>query len=65
MRDARLRELFGVQRLFLGSTRTRSASLVLRDGQGRARIVIDVPEDGEPNIQILDEAGGSVLRLPS
>lgn len=64
-RAARLRELFGVQRLFLGSTRSRDASLVLRDGQGRPRILIEVPVDGEPSIRILDEAGNPVLRLPS
>ena len=65
IREARLRELFGAQRLFLGSTRTRSASLVLRDGSGRPRIVIDVPDAGEPSIQVLDEGGDAVLRLPS
>jgi hypothetical protein len=65
IREARLRELFGAQRLFLGSSRTRSASLVLRDGSGRPRIVIDVPDAGEPSIQILDEEGDAILRLPS
>jgi len=65
VREGRLRELFGAERLFLGSTRTRSASLVLRDGAGRERIVIDVPDAGEPSIQILDEEGRAVLRLPS
>lgn len=64
-RAARLRELFGVQRLFLGSTRSRDASLVLRDGEGRPRILIEVPAEGDPTIRILDEAGNPVLRLPS
>jgi len=65
VRAARFRELFGVQRLFLGSTRERNASLVLHDGQGRARIVIEVTEEGNAAIRVLDEDGGTVLRLPS
>jgi hypothetical protein len=64
-RAEKLRELFGVQRLFLGSTRSRNASLVMNDGKGRPRILIDVPDDGEPSIQILDAEGVPVLRLPS
>jgi len=65
VREDRLRELFGVQRLFLGSTRERNASLVLHDGKGRLRIIIEVPEEGEANIRVLDEDGGTVLRLPA
>lgn len=64
-RSARLQELFGVSRLFLGSDSDRSASLVMRDGQGRPRILVSVPAEGEPSIQILDEDGKAVLRLPS
>lgn len=65
VRAARLRELFGVQRLFLGSTRERNASLVLHDGEGRPRIVIEVTEAGDAAIRVLDEDGATVLRLPS
>lgn len=64
VRAERLRELFGVQRLFLGSDRGRNASLVLRDGRGRPRIVLTVPDDGPPTIQVLDESGAPVLTLP-
>jgi hypothetical protein len=64
-RAGRLRELFGVQRAFLGSTRSRDASLVLRDGEGRPRILLEVPAEGDPSLTILDEAGDPVLRLPS
>ena len=63
-RDARLRELFGVSRLFLGSDRDGRASLVLRDGQGRPRIIIESPRQGEPSIRLLNEQGATVLRLP-
>lgn len=63
-RDERLRELFGVPRLFLGSGRDRGATLVMNDGTGRPRILITVPENGEPSIRILDEEGEPVLTLP-
>lgn len=63
-RDARLRELFGVSRLFLGSDRDGQASLVLMDGAGRPRIIIESPREGEPSIRILNEEGATVLRLP-
>lgn len=62
--DARLRELFGVSRLFLGSDRNGEASLVLRDGQGRPRIINASPREEEPSIRILNEEGATVLRLP-
>lgn len=64
-REERLRELFGVQRIFLGSGRDRAASLVMRDGSGRPRVVISVPEEGAPSIQLLDEDGTPVLSLPA
>jgi hypothetical protein len=64
-RADRLRDLFGVQRLFVGSDRDRNASLVLRDGAGRPRILLTAPADGTPSIQILDETGEAVLTLPS
>lgn len=63
-RDARLRELFGVQRLFAGSNWEDDAMLRLNDGAGRPRIVIAVPENGAPYIRVLDENGTVVLELP-
>jgi hypothetical protein len=63
-RDARLRELFGVQRAFVGSNWSDDAVLQLNDGAGRARIIIAVPEDGAPYIRVLDAAGAVVLELP-
>lgn len=63
-RAARLRELFGTNRAFLGSSYEDNAMLVLRDGEGRRRIVIEAPKQGEASISVLDENGETVLRLP-
>lgn len=64
-RASRLRELFGVPRLFLGSARDRTATLTLRDGYGRPRLILEVPDSGEAAIRILDEDGELVGRLPA
>ena len=63
--EARLRELFGTARAFVGSGADGAATLTLRDGEGRPRIVIEAPASGEAAIRILDEAGEPILRLPS
>ncbi len=63
-RAAKLRELFEVDRLFVGSTPEGDAELKLRDGQGRPRIVLQVPKEGDPTIRVLDEEGDPVLQLP-
>ena len=63
-RDARLQGLSGTNRAFFGSTPGGEATLTLRDGEGRPRIVIEAPRDGEPSIRILDEEGAVLLRLP-
>ena len=63
-REARLRELFGTDRAFLGSTPGGEARLTLRHGEGRSRIVIEAARDGEPSIRILDAEGAVLLRLP-
>lgn len=63
-REEELRDLFGVSRLFLGSDRDERASLVLRDGGGRDRILLAAPADEEPYIRFLDEEGEIVLELP-
>lgn len=59
-----LRALFGVRRLFLGSSGENEATLVLRDGEERPRIVLGVPEAGEPYVRVLDEEGESVAEMP-
>ena len=64
-RAARMRELFGTNRAFLGSTPGGEANLTLRDGAGRPRVVIEAPREGEPSIRVLDEGGATVLRIPA
>ena len=64
-RDARLAELFGgAPRVFVGSARSREATLLLSDGHGRPRIHLGVPDEGEPFIRILDEEGRTVMEWP-
>lgn len=63
-RAERLRELFGVNRVFLGSSDRDVATLVLKDRSGRPRIVLAVPDGGEPHFRILDEKGEPVAELP-
>ena len=64
-REARLQGLAGTGRAFLGSNPGGEANLTLRDGEGRPRIIIEVPREREPSIQVLDEEGATVLRLPA
>ncbi len=45
----------GTQRLFLGRASDKSSDLILRDGQGKKRLVLSVAEDGKSQIQFLDE----------
>jgi hypothetical protein len=63
-RAERLRELFGVNRVFLGSSDRDEATLVLKDRAGRPRIVLGVPDHGDPYLRILDDDGQSVTELP-
>jgi len=63
-RPERRRALFGTSRAFFGSAATGEATLTLRDGQGRPRIIIEAPKDGEPSLRMLDASGETVLRLP-
>lgn len=63
-REARVLELFGTTRLFVGSTPDGNARLTMFDGNGRPRIVMATPRTGAPEMRMLDEAGNTVLRLP-
>ncbi|WP_242417731.1 hypothetical protein [Sphingomonas panni] len=47
----------GTQRLFVGRAVDKSSQVVLRDGQGRKRLVLRVGEDGATSIDFLDQAG--------
>ncbi len=47
----------GAPRAFLGRETDKSSNLVLRDAQGRKRLVLSVAEDGKSQIRFLDDAG--------
>jgi hypothetical protein len=51
-------------RLFLGRSADRSVGLVLKDVEGRDRIVIQVGADGAPVLQLLDINGKVTSQLP-
>jgi hypothetical protein len=63
-RQSRIRELRGITRAVLGSTREGDVALTLHDGDGRPRIVLEVPLHGEAAIRVLDGDGETMLRLP-
>lgn len=63
-REARVRELFGSTRLFVGTTPDGNARLTMFDGSGRPRIVMAAPRTGAPELRMLDESGNIVLSLP-
>lgn len=67
--EAAMRKFFASRpqsqpRVFLGTRSDRSSNLVLRDAQGRKRIVISVAADGQPVLQFLDADGKVVQQLP-
>lgn len=53
------------QRIHLGRNADKSASLVLKDQDGRPRIVIEVAADGTPVLKMLDAQGKVVSQLPA
>jgi hypothetical protein len=67
-REARLQQLFSEdkpeQRAYLGRRSDRSAALLLKDPQGRDRVVMAVSADGNPSLQFLDEQGKVLAQFP-
>lgn len=67
-KQAKLEELFtknrSEKRVYLGRSEDRSAALLLKDTQGRDRIVLKVAADGTPSLQFLDEQGKVIGQLP-
>jgi len=51
------------QRVFVGKTRDRVASVVLADAQGRTRLALKVDADGAASIEFLDADGKVVQRV--
>jgi hypothetical protein len=52
------------QRVKLGRLEDKSAALVLKDADGRSRIVMKVAADGAPSLEFLDADGRVVSELP-
>jgi hypothetical protein len=51
------------RRIWVGTAGDGSASIALMDASGRKRIVMQVPEQGDPSLLFLDEKGQVVRRL--
>jgi hypothetical protein len=51
------------QRVFVGKTGERVATVMLADAQGRDRLVLKVDPDGNASIEFLDEQGKVVQRI--
>jgi hypothetical protein len=51
------------QRVFVGKSGDRVASVVLSDAQGRSRLALKVEPDGSASIEFLDDAGKVVQRI--
>ena len=51
------------QRVFVGKTRDRVASVTLADAQGRSRLALKVDADGAASIEFLDADGKVVQRV--
>jgi hypothetical protein len=67
-RDAALSQLRATmprpaQRVFVGKSSDRVASVLLSDAQGRSRLALKVDADGNASIEFLDAAGKVVQRV--
>ncbi len=54
---------FGAARMFVGKTDDHTATVSLKDGKGRPRLVMKVTTDGGASIAFLDENGKTVRTL--
>ena len=50
-------------RVFLGKSGSQNAALVLNDGNGKARLQLEVTPDGQASVVFLDESGKEVHRI--
>jgi hypothetical protein len=53
------------QRVFVGKTRAKAATLTLSDGHGQPRLVLMVDAQGMPKLEFLDEKGAVIKRPPA
>lgn len=68
-RTARLAEIRaaappGPRRVFVGKSANRAALVALSDAEGRSRLTLTVDPTGNPRIELLDETGKVIARLP-
>jgi hypothetical protein len=54
----------GPRRVFVGKTSEKASTVILSDGDGRARLRLAVDATGNPRIEFLDETGKVVTRIP-
>jgi hypothetical protein len=59
------RGMMGAERVFVGKTPDGTASVTLRDGRGKARLVMSVHRAGQPLVEFLDEQGTVTSRFPT
>lgn len=52
------------ERVYVGRNPAKAALLRLSDGEGRARVIIQVDSTGAPSLQFLDETGKVISQLP-
>ena len=64
-RDAAMQEVSAAQRVFVGRGLDKAAGITLSDGNGRPRIRLVSPQNGEPKLEFLDAQGKVVQTLPA
>ena len=64
-RDALKQQASGQQRVFIGRSNDRSATVTLFDPNSRPRIRMVVGPDGEPKLEFLDVRGKVIQTLPN
>lgn len=57
MQQRQAENYYGANRLFVGRSDSGNATLVLNDGEGKPRMVLQVAPDGDASIQFLDAQG--------
>jgi hypothetical protein len=64
-RDAIMQQAIANQRVFIGRTSDKRASIILSDGNSRPRLRLSVGVDGEAKLEFLDTSGKVIQSLPA
>jgi len=64
-RDALMRQAAAQDRVFIGRSFDKSATVTLFDPNGRPRVRMAVGQDGEPKLEFLDASGNVLETLPN